>query len=333
MRAYCTIFDKNYLYQGVALYNSLKRHAGDFKLYTLCMDPISYSMMQKMESDDLIPINVDKLITPEVSAVRERTSHGQFCWVCQPLLCQFILETYDDEMITYLEADSLFFSDPEVLFTELGDKSVSLVSHNFPPNYDYSAKAGRFCVQFNAFRRNDVAQEILEYWKLHCFKYVKEKPYIVPGQTCLNDWPERFSGVKIIEHHGAGVAPWNIQQFKFEERDSVPYVDGVPIVFYHYHQYGMLENGSHQLGDFPLSRHIIDTIYKTYVREIAEAERMVRSLDPTFSYRRTYKNSKTFIEAIKSLNMKDVYEYIKILRKKVRGRYNVLPDKYFFSDL
>lgn len=333
MRTYCTLFDKNYLYQGVALYNSLKRCTGDFKLYTLCMDSISYSMMMKMESESLVPISVDELITPEISAVRDRTTHGQFCWVCQPLLCEFILDNYDHDMVTYLEADSLFFSDPEVLFRELGERAISLVPHNFSPTFDNSTHAGRFCVQFNAFRRNDVGRAILEYWKLSCYKYNKETPLVYPGQTCLNDWPERFDGVKIIEHPGAGVAPWNIQHVKFEIRDSAPYVDGVPIVFYHYHQYGRYENGSHELGSYPLSKQVIDAIYKTYIREIAAAERIVRSLDTTFSYRRTYENSKTFRETLKSANLRDIYEYIRLLRRKIRGRFNVFPDKYFFSDL
>jgi len=297
------------------------------------MDSISCSMMMKMESASLVPICIDELITPEISAVRGRTTHGQFCWVCQPLICEFILDNYEDEMVTYLEADSLFFYDPEVLFWELGEKSVSLVPHNYSPHFDLTAHAGRFCVQFNAFRRDDVAREILEYWKLNCFKYTKEKPFDTIGQTCLNDLPDRFDGVKIIEHPGAGVAPWNIQHVKFEIRDSVPCVDGVPIVFYHYHQYGRYEDGSHELCDYPISKQIIDSIYKTYIREIAEAERIVRSLDPTFSYRRTYKNNKTFRETIKSTNLKDIYEYLRVLRRKIRGRFNVFPDEYFFNDL
>ena len=333
MRTYCTLFDKNYLYQGVALYESLKRFAGDFTLHALCMDSISYRMMMKMKSRSLVPVNVEELITPELSAARNRTTHGQFCWVCQPFICGFVLDNHDSDMVTYLEADSLFFSDPEVLFRELGDGAVSLVPHKFSPGFDNTIEAGRFCVQFNAFRNNGKARAVLDHWKSCCLEYTAEKPFVYPGQTSLNDWPERFDGAKILEHPGAGVAPWNIQNVTFELVDSVPHVNGVPIIFYHYHQYGRYENGAHELGYYPLSTQIVTSIYGTYVRAIRAAEEKVRVLDPDFSYRRTYKNNKSFSEILKSATKQDLQEYIRILKRKIRGTYNVFPDEYFFKDL
>jgi len=333
MRTYCTIFDKNYLYQGVALYNSLKRCARDFKLYTLCMDATSYSMMIEMKSASLVPISVEDLITPEALAVRNRTTHGQFCWVCQPLVCEFVLNNFGHDMVTYLEADSLFFSDPEILLQELGEGSVSLVPHNYSPAFDHTFTSGRFCVQFNAFRNNREARAVLEYWKSNCYKYTREKPRFLPGQTCLDDWPERFDGVRVIQHLGAGVAPWNIQRFSCEVRNSVPYVDGVPIVFYHYHQYGRYENGSHELGSYPLPSHVINSIYKTYVNALDAAEKTVRTIDPTFAYRKWYKNNKTFSELIKSATLgninEDVKGYLRVWRRKIRGTYNIFPDEFF----
>ncbi len=329
MRAFCTLFDKNYLYQGVALYNSLKRHAADFKLYTLCMDSISYNMMMQIKSTDLVPLFVDELITHEVSLVRERTTHGQFCWVCQPLLCEYILNVFKHDMITYLEADSLFFSDPEILFIELGDNSISLVSHNFSPSFENAATAGKFCVQFNAFRNDNNGRQVLQQWKSNCYEYSKEKLLNYPGQTCLDYWPEQFDGVKIIDNIGAGVAPWNIQHVKFEILDSAPCVDGVPIIFYHFHQYSRCSNGSHNLGDYPLTKQIIDGVYSTYIREIQEAKIFVQLHDSAFEYQRTCNNNITLSGILRSGRLQDLYEYIKVVKRKIRGTYNVIPDGYF----
>jgi hypothetical protein len=332
-RTYCTLFDKNYLYQGVALHRSLIRQAGDFKLYALCMDSTAYALLSKLHSDSLIPISVDELMTPEVAAVRERTTHGQFCWVCQPLVCRFILDKFAPDMVTYLESDSLFFSDPEVLFEELGAKSVSVVPHNYSAEFDNSEGAGRFCVQFNAFRNDTAARRVLAHWKTECFKYDKSAPHSYPGQTCLDDWPTQFECVAIIENCGAGVAPWNVRGYEIRMDGPVPSVDGAPVVFYHYHQYGRRRDGAHELGSYPMTATVIDCFYRPYVREMRAAERVVHEIDPEFSHRREYPDDLTLLDVFTSPTRKSINGYIGVLKRKLRGRYNVYPDEYFSKDL
>jgi len=293
------------------------------------MDPAAYAMLSKMKSENLVRSASKSCWIPSSPRCAAATTHGQFCWVCQPLICRFILDRYGCDMITYLEADSLFFSDPEVLFEELGNRSVSLVPHNYSPAFDNTAAAGKFCVQFNAFRNDDPAAAVLRYWKSKCFEYSRDKPLVYPGQTCLDDWPERFDCVKIIANPGAGVAPWNIEHFRFEIRDSAPYVDGRPVVFYHYHQYGRYENGSHELGNYPFPAQVIDCIYGTYVAEIKSAEKAVHSIDSTFNFRRTYGNPMTGSQLIQSPNFPGLLDYLRGWKRKLRGTYNIYSDDFF----
>lgn len=327
-RIFCTLFDKNYLYQGVALYHSLVRHSRDFKLYILCMDSPAFELLEKMKSDSLIPIRVEDLMTPELAAVRQRTTHGQFCWVCQPLICQFVLDRFGADMVTYLESDSLFFSDPEVLFDELGDRSISLVPHNYSSEFDNSATAGVFCVQFNAFRDDARARAVLASWKESCFMYDKSRPHTYPGQTCLDRWPDEFEGVAVIQHRGAGVAPWNIRGYRLEP-DTTPRVDGAPVVFYHYHQYGRFRSGAHDLGSYPMTRQVVDCFYRPYVAALREAERAVRARDTSFAYRREYPDHATFGEAVASFSLPKTVDYLQVLKRRLRGRYNNYPEAYF----
>lgn len=328
-RSYCTLFDKNYLYQGVALHRSLVRHAGEFRLYALCMDATAYAQLMKMRSDTLIPISIEDLITPEIAAVRARTTHGQFCWVCQPLICEFVLDRFRVDMVTYLEADSLFFSNPEALFEEIGGKSVSLVPHNFSSRFDNEATAGKFCVQFNAFRNDGPAREVLAYWKEWCFKYDKSAPTVYPGQTSLDDWPDRFASVRVVRHPGAGVAPWNIRGYELTAVGTTPHVNGLPVVFYHYHQYGRYKSGAHELGSYPLTRQVIDLLYRAYVEEIRQAEAAVRMTDGAFSYRREYADNCTLAEVLRSKSPDSVTRYLKVLKRRALRRYNVYSDGHF----
>jgi hypothetical protein len=329
MRIFCTVFDKNYMFQGLALYNSLKRVAGTFKLYVLCMDEITYSTIAKLNQNNLIPVNLDSLLDREVNALRDRTTHGQFCWACQPLICQFILDEFNVDMVTYLEADSLFFSDPEVLFQELNDMSVTLSTHNYSPEFDKTSSSGRFCTQFNAFKNTSEGREVLDDWRTLCFKYDKSRLTFYPGQLLLNEWPEKFNCIKILDNQGAGVAPWNIQRYKFSTENGDPYVDNTPIVFYHFHSYGRYVNGDHVLGSYPIPKTVIDFIYHRYVNEIREAEAWVQSIDPEFSFRRVYENNITVKNIILSPSIENLKSYLRIIKRRLQGRYNVFSDSYF----
>ena len=334
MRIFCTVFDKNYLVQGVALYNSLKQHSRGFRLYAFCMDSTAFTILVKMNLEDLIPVNIEELITPEVAEVRKRTSHGQFCWVCQPLVCRHVLDKFEVDMVTYLEADSLFFSDPEVLFEEMKGYSVSLVPHNFPPEREcLEPVSGKFCVQFNVFRNDGAAREVLDYWKENCFRYNHKNTGSIPGQTCLDDWPVKFNQVRVIRNLGAGVAPWNIQRFRLEIDGSRLYVDGVSVVFYHFHNYGRYKNGDHELGDYPLTKKMVRLIYSPYVRALCEAKAMVQLVDPAFTCRREFEDLKTIMDVFRSFSLRDLRMYYRVIKKRILMPYNVLSDSFFSREL
>jgi hypothetical protein len=307
---FCTLFDKNYLFQGLTLFRSLERHAKGFVLHAICMDERSLDMVSGLQSPSLVPVPVQALESEESKAVRARTTHGQYCWVCQPLGCIYLLDRHNLSRITYLEADSMFFGDPDLLFEELGEGSASVVPHRFSRGYDQSKVAGKHCVQFNAFRNTPEGRAVVEYWKGECFKYSKDLPRKYPGQTCLDHWSELFPGVRELQHKGAGLAPWNVQSYRLSERNAQLYVDETPVVFYHYHQYARYADGAHELGDYRLDDRVVDLIYRPYVREIEKTEAWVRSVDPSFDFRRTLDRSNGLLRR---------------LRRRLRGTYNVYP--------
>jgi hypothetical protein len=331
-RYYCTLFDKYYLYQGLALYNSLIATTGNFILYALAMDEETFIVLNKLNYESLIPIHIDDLLTDEIRVIRENTSHGQFCWVNQPLICQHLLDHHGLEMVTYLESDSFFFSDPEVLFEELGESSVSLVPHNFSSEFDNSDVAGHFCVQFNVFRNDDGARSVLADWIKANFLYSKLRPNFFPGQKCIDDWPEKFPCVKILKNKGAGVAPWNIRGYLLGESNSIPTVDGVPVVFYHYHQYGRLVNGAHDLGSYPMTLEVVETFYRPYVLALRRAEKAVRTIDPDFKFRREYQNSVNFYDLLMTPSKKIFNTLLSNSKRKLRGRFNVFNDEFFYDN-
>jgi hypothetical protein len=317
VRHFCTIFDKNYLYQGLALYNSLRGVESDFKLYVLCMDKCSYKVISDLDYSNFVPVKLQNINTNEVAAIRKKTNYGQFCWVCQPLICEYLLDKHDIDMVTYLEADSMFFSSYEVLFDEMGDKSVTLSPHNYPRDNDQSETAGNFCTQFNAFKNDACGRRVLADWKRLCFMYDKNKPKYYPGQLLLNDWPKKYDCVKVLKNIGAGVAPWNIDSYDFQCEDGKLKVNNFPIIFYHYHSYARHKNGNHDLGNYKLNNNVIRYIYGAYVNSIRQSESVVQDFNRDFKYRRVIKRS-------------IIREVVIIIKRIInRGHSNVFKDCHF----
>jgi hypothetical protein len=285
VRHYCTLFDRNYTVNAVALFESLDLHASPFRLYALCMDEDAFAVVAGLGDERLVPLRVSDVMTDELrEELLGRMTHGQFCWTCQPHLCRHVLDAFGPPLVTYLEADSYFFSSPEPIFDELGDGAVSLVAHRFSPHVlDQTSIAGRYCVQFNAFANDADGRAPLDDWARACAEYSRERRGYLPGQLALDDWPARFPRVVEIENVGAGVAPWNVQQYRVR---SGPRVDGRPVIFFHFHQFAAVEGGGYFYSDYPLSLRAVRTFYRPYVQAIERAERRVRQVAPGFAFRK-----------------------------------------------
>ncbi|MEO7425748.1 MAG: hypothetical protein ABI036_11215 [Fibrobacteria bacterium] len=324
-RNYCAIFDKNYLLQGLTLYRSLVRHEPNFRLYCLCMDAEAAELIDSMGIGNLFAVPVNSLETPEIAKARSRMTHGQFCWTCQPLVCAYLLEAKQLDMITYLEADSMFFGSAEPLYRELGSDSATIVPHRFSKRYDMESSGGTYCVQFNLFRNDARSREILDYWKKECYKYDKSRPGLYPGQVCLDYFTTRFQGVRVIENIGAGIAPWNVHNYAFTKRGDAVEVDGIPAIFFHYHEFSHLTNGGYLLAaHFQLPPDVIEFFYKPYIAELRATQEWINEFDPTFHYRKQQEDeSTTFKALVKSKLPPDIWNFF---RRKWKKDYVVLRD-------
>jgi hypothetical protein len=59
-------------------------------------------------------------------------------------------------------------------------------------------------------------------------------------QKYLDDWPVRFENVVVFQHKGIGFAPWNLSQYMIARKGEQTWVDDVPLVLYHFHNFRML---------------------------------------------------------------------------------------------
>jgi hypothetical protein len=289
MRAYCTLFDRHYLVKGLALYRSLEAHAERFHLTVFAFDDQTETLLNQLRLPHLSVVALRDLEAHDQALARVKPSRdpGEYCWTATPSLPRYLFDTHPGlSEVTYLDADLMFFSDPEPLFHEMGGASVLITPHRFPRAYKHHASMGIYNVQFVTFRRTADGLAVLDWWRERCLEWCYRTPEAgrFGDQQYLDEWPRRFTGVHVLEHPGGGLAPWNALGHEVHVTPNGITVDGVPLVFFHYHGLRLRRSGRHTLH--PAGYHVpsatAQLVYPPYLNALRTAQADVERVQPSF---------------------------------------------------
>lgn len=289
---FCTYFDSNYLIRGLALYRSLVRYAHPFRLWVLCLDDLTYEILQKLAVPEvtLIPLKDFERGDEELLQAKGNRSPIEYYFTCTPSLPIYVLKNHPQvDIITYLDADLFFFSDPSPIYRELNSGSVLIVGHRFSPRLKHLEVYGIYNVALLSFRRDEMALDCLHWWRSRCLEWCYDR--LEDGrfgdQKYLDDWPARFPGVVVVQHKGADLALWNLENHSLSLHNGQVTVYSQPLVFFHFQG---LKQIRQWLYDPDLGRSGVHTnsvlkqcIYGPYIRELRQATRLVsRVIDQSY---------------------------------------------------
>ncbi len=288
-RYFCTLFDSGYLVKGVAMIRSLGKFCPGMQIYVLCMDAQSKEILEKMDLPGLHCITLAEVETPALLHAKSNRGVAEYCWTLSSNFTQHVMINQPHiDMITYVDADLLFYSDVQPLFDEIGDASISIIEHRFTERLKDREVNGRFCVEWVGFRRDAEGLACLSRWAQQCVDwcYYRLEDGKMGDQKYLDEWPDLYDSCHILMHKGAGIAPWNYAQYVFETNSAGDItVEGDALIFYHFHQFQLLENGRYdRLSRFYTSDcKEPESVYTLYEREIAKTLADIRILVPGFS--------------------------------------------------
>jgi hypothetical protein len=307
---FCTLFDVNYLPRALVLHRSLCETADEFTLRAYCMDAKSEEILRRLDLRNVVPVGLAELERDDrgLLEVKPTRTTVEYYWTATPAICLHSLDREPGlDAITYLDADLRFFSDPQQLFDEIGDASVTIVPHRYVPEMKpWEETSGVYNVEWLTFRRDEQGLETLRWWRERCLEwcYFRYEDGKMGDQKYLDDWPERFRGVHVLEHVGGGLAPWNLGNYRLGVRDGRIYVDGVPLVFFHHHSLRLfagpaalarydlfperlhVTNGARTLvwgHNYAVGQDERELVWDPYLRLLGEAVEQIRAVEPGFS--------------------------------------------------
>lgn len=271
MEHFVTLFDSLFLPQGLALHMSMERHVGIYTLWVLCMDDEAHEVLSKLNLPNIRLLQLSKLETPQLLEVKPNRSKGEYCWTLTPFAPRFVFEA-DTAIprVTYLDADLWFRKNPFAIFREfeISEKEVLITDHAYAPEYDQSAIAGQYCVQFMTFTREG-GEIVRKWWEERCvewcFARVEDDKF--GDQKYLDDWPIRFAdSVYVLHDKELILAPWNAIRF--------PYGNAVA---WHFHALRIVSNAGQDIsvinGEYRLPQCTLENIYTPYLDDLRAASK------------------------------------------------------------
>jgi hypothetical protein len=284
-----TLFYANYLTRALALYRSLAAHfTQPFILVALCMDDLAVDILRELDLPHVRIMRIGELEAcfPELARVKPTRSIGEYSWTCTPAFMRALLaEVAAGESVAYLDADLMFFSDPQPVFDEWGDNDILIHEHRYAPQHRHMIPtSGTFNVGLVAIRNTAQGEKCLRRWYDQCIDIcvLDGTRGLCGDQGYLDEWPALYDRVTILQHKGAALAPWNIEQYALSATAHGVQVDGAPLVFYHYHGFRWL---SAFLGyglivpslGYDFTPQQLRLIYRPYAAAFAAAEQAARA--------------------------------------------------------
>jgi hypothetical protein len=270
MEHFVTVFDSGFLPQGLALQESLERHAQPYVLWVLCVDDEAFFCMRELGLPGVRLLRLRDWETPELLEAKLTRSAREYCWTLTPFAPRFVFDQDPYiERVTYIDADLWFRSSPEPIFLELEEagKDVLITDHCYAPEHDLSSKSGRYCVQFVTFTRAR-GEGVRRWWADRCIEwcYARFDNGRFGDQKYLDELPEQFPDqVHVLRRTELVRAPWNEVRAPYEAA-----------VFFHFHGLRLLPNDKVHLGGYPISPSLLNGVYYPYMAALRRAMELVQ---------------------------------------------------------
>ncbi|MBL6613750.1 MAG: hypothetical protein ISP45_07065 [Reyranella sp.] len=291
MHRYCTYFDHRFLDRGLAMIRSLRRVEPGCRISVLCLTPSCASVLERLSEPGVTLMSLADFErdNPDVLAIKDTRCTRDYYFTLGSCLVASILRVSDPaDIVTYLDADLLFYSSPAPIYEAMANASVGLIGHRFHWWAKRLEKYGRFNVGWVSFRCDAVGREAASWWRNSCIEWCYG---CIDGdrfadQKYLEHIYVKFPNVIEVTHPGTNVGPWNVCRHSIEQGPQDTFVvDGkFPLIFFHYSGLREKEPNLYLCSNLsylgPFSRTVRAGIYEPYIRLLERIRSELGELPP-----------------------------------------------------
>jgi hypothetical protein len=263
---FITLFNYNFLPQGLCLHSSLMKYFKEANLTVLCMDKKveNFLINKKLKNLKVVSLEDFENEYHELISVKSKRKFIEYCWTLTPFCPDFFFKKIDNKakQVTYVDADIFFYRNIKPIFDEFkkSKKSVFLTEHGFHNNFQHSKKSGRFCVQFLIFKNDLSSIKIINWWKKKCLEWCHD--FFDKGrlgdQMYLDRWPKLFpKNIYISKNLHYFQAPWTRDRFNSNQA-----------ILYHFHGLRVVHDKFLLNDNYNLPNNIIKKIYIPYCQSL-----------------------------------------------------------------
>ena len=291
MYNFCTYFDKNFLFRGLALYYSLIEQKIPFKLHILGLDKTTMNLLFQLKLKNIYLIDLSTLekVFPELLKAKENRSKVEYYWTLTPYLTLYLLQISKKiDIITYLDADLVFFNSPQALYEEMKYSSVFIIPHRLKKRDAIHEKNwGKYNVGYMMFRNDDDGKNVLEWWSKKCLEwcYYKIEENRAGDQKYLDYFFKIYPDIIESKNHGAGIGNWNIHYYNYKLKHNTIFVlpQNVPFIVCHFNKVFIL-NKKGWILNIGKGYFKYKVILKPYSNYLLQAITAIENIQKDFSF-------------------------------------------------
>lgn len=236
-----TIASKNYFAYVKTLMKSLERTNPDLKRVVIVVDDIDDEFANLERNFELI--DLCSLDLPDEDIMKFRYTIMEFNTAVKPFAFLKLFKRFD--RVIYMDPDICVYEKMREVDEALdGGHNFVLTPHllDFYPNdgklpdEPYIMRSGVYNLGFLALNKADDTIKMVKWWarKLTDQCVVDLPQGIFVDQKWIDLIPGMFDSVYILRHPGYNIAYWNISHRNIEKKGNKFFVNGKPLVFFHY---------------------------------------------------------------------------------------------------